>query len=222
MLTVEFHSHTIYSKDSLSSPEKILAACRRKGIDRIVITDHNTTCGALSAQALDPQRVIIGEEIMTTQGELLAAFIQEEISPGLTPMQTIERLKEQGAFISVSHPFDHYRGGYWKQSDLEKIVPYIDAIETFNARCMSAKANQKSQAFAKQHQLAGTAGSDAHAIFELGRAVMLLPEFSTADELRDVIRQAQFKTRLSSPLVHFYSRYAVWTKKIFPNLLTKY
>ena len=110
MLTVEFHSHTIYSKDSLSSPEKILAACRRKGIDRIVITDHNTTCGALAAQALDPQRVIIGEEIMTTQGELLAAFIQEEIPPGLTPMQTIERLKEQGAFISVSHPFDHYRG----------------------------------------------------------------------------------------------------------------
>jgi hypothetical protein len=222
MLTVEFHSHTIHSKDSLSSPEKILAACRRKGIDRIVITDHNTTRGALAAQALDPQRVIIGEEIMTTQGELLAAFIQQEIPPGLTPMQAIERLKEQGAFISVSHPFDHYRAGYWKQSDLEKIIPYVDAIETFNARCMSTQANQHAQVFAQQHQLAGTAGSDAHAIFELGRAVMLLPEFNTADELRALIRQARFKTRLSSPLVHFYSRYAVWAKKIFPNLLTKY
>ena len=68
---------------------------------------------------------------------------------------------------------------------------------------MSAEANQQAQAFAKQHQLAGTAGSDAHAIFELGRAVMLLPEFTTADELREVIRQAQFKTRLSSPLGAF-------------------
>lgn len=222
MLTVEFHSHTIFSKDSLARPEKILAACQHKDIERIVITDHNTTRGALEAYGLDPHRVIIGEEIMTTQGELLAAFVQEEIPAGLTPMQTIERLKEQGAFISVSHPFDIYRNSYWKPTDLEKIIPFIDAIETFNARCMSAKTNQQAQAFAQQHRLAGTAGSDAHAIFELGRAVMLLPEFSTADELRSVIRQAKFNARLSSPLVHFYSRYAVWYKKIFPNLLTKY
>lgn len=222
MLTVEFHSHTIFSKDSLARPEKILAACQRKGIERIVITDHNTTRGALEAYKLDPHRVIIGEEILTTQGELLAAFVQEEIPAGLTPMQTIERLKEQGAFISVSHPFDIYRSSYWKPADLEKIIPLIDAIETFNARCMSAKTNRQAQAFARQHQLAGTAGSDSHALFELGRALMLLPEFSTADELRSVIRQAEFKARLSSPLVHFYSRYAVWTKKVFPNLLTKY
>jgi predicted metal-dependent phosphoesterase TrpH len=222
MLTIEFHSHTIYSKDSLAVPDQILAACTRKGIDRIVITDHNTTRGALAAQALDPQRVIIGEEIMTSQGELLAAFVQEEIPPDLSPMQTIKRLKEQGAFISVSHPFDQYRSGHWQVAELEKIVPFVDAIETFNARCMFAKANRQAQAFAQLHQLAGTAGSDAHAIFEIGRAVMLLPEFSTADDLRQVIRQAQFRARLSSPLVHFYSRYAVWYKRIFPKLLTNY
>ena len=210
MITLEFHSHTIFSKDSLSKPEKVLQACQRKGIDRIVITDHNTIQGALVASALDSKRVIIGEEIMTTQGEILAAFVKEEIPPGLTPMQTIERLKEQEAFISVSHPFDQYRGGHWQSSELIKIAPYVDAIETFNARCMTAKANQQALSFAKQHNLAGTAGSDAHAICELGRALMLLPDFDTADELRSLIRQAQFKTRLSSPLIHLYSRYAVW------------
>ena len=222
MLSVEFHSHTIFSKDSLAEPEKILETCQRKGIDRIVITDHNTTRGAQATHALDPTRVIIGEEIMTTQGELLAAFVQEDIPPGLTPRLTIERLKEQGAFISVSHPFDHYRSGCWQPDELLKIIPYVDAIETFNARCMSLKENQKAQSFAQLHDLAGTVGSDAHAIFELGRAVMLLPDFSNADELRAVIRQAEFKTQLSSPLVHLYSRYAVWYKKVFPNLLTKY
>lgn len=222
MLSVEFHSHTIFSKDSLAKPEEILAACQRKGIDRIVITDHNTIQGALAAHKLDPERVIIGEEIMTTQGELLAAFVQEEIPAGLSPLQTIEHLKKQDAFISVSHPFDRHRSGHWKPNDLEEIIPYIDAIETFNARCMSNNANHKANLYAQNHNLAKTAGSDAHAICEIGRALMLIPKFNTADDLRSVIKQAEFKARLSSPLVHFYSRYAVWYKKIFPNLLTKY
>ena len=61
MIRLEFHCHTIYSKDSLTTPEKLLAACQRKGIERVVITDHNTIAGALHAQRLDPQRVIVGE-----------------------------------------------------------------------------------------------------------------------------------------------------------------
>jgi predicted metal-dependent phosphoesterase TrpH len=70
MLLTELHCHTIYSKDSLTTPEKLLEVCERKGIDRIAITDHNTTAGAFHVQQLDPERVIIGEEIMTTKGEL--------------------------------------------------------------------------------------------------------------------------------------------------------
>jgi hypothetical protein len=60
MLHVELHCHTIYYKDCLVRVENLLAACRRKGIDRIVITDHNTTAGAFEAQKIDSQRIIIG------------------------------------------------------------------------------------------------------------------------------------------------------------------
>src|SRR5215471_14927906 len=109
MLSVEFHCHTNVSKDSLTRPADLVAAARRKGIDRLIITDHNTTAGARTAQALDPELVIVGEEIMTTKGEILAAFVTEEIPPYLSPAKTIQRLKEQGAFISVSHPFDKLR-----------------------------------------------------------------------------------------------------------------
>ena len=105
-LRVEFHTHTIFSKDSLTRPESFLRACRDKGIDRVVVTDHNTTDGALACQRLDPERVIVGEEIMTQKGELLAAFVTEEIPKGLPAPEAIARLREQGAFISVSHPFD--------------------------------------------------------------------------------------------------------------------
>ena len=156
MLRVEFHCHTIASKDSLTRPRDLVEACRRKGIDRVVVTDHNTIAGARAAQALDPELVIVGEEIMTTKGEILAAFVQEEIPAGLTPQETIRILKEQGAFISVSHPYDTHRKGGWFEADLLEIVPQVDAIEVFNSRCMDPRFNHQAKVFAEKHNIPGT------------------------------------------------------------------
>jgi len=212
MNRLEFHCHTIHSKDSLLQPEELLKACRRKGIDRVVVTDHNTIAGALRCQALDPQRVIIGEEIMTESGELLAAFVREEIPADLPPLEAISRLRQQGAFISVSHPFDSMRKGAWSLTDLKEIAPLVDAIETFNSRCFTAAANTRALEFARQRELPGTVGSDAQTAFELGRATLLLPEFHDAASLKEALLQAQPRTRLSSPWIHITSRYAVWMK----------
>lgn len=214
MLRVEFHCHTVHSKDSLTPPKKLVEACRRKRIDRVVVTDHNSISGALEAQAIDPERVIVGEEIMTDRGEILAAFLREEVPAGLTPGETIRRLRAQGAFISVSHPFDEWRSGSWRELDLLEITPLVDAIEVFNSRCMSPVFNQRALAFAKQHSLAGTVGSDAHAPFELGRSLLLLESFDGPDELRSVIDGASFRTRGSPPWFHLVSRYAVWRKRL--------
>lgn len=189
-------------------------ACCRKGIDRVVITDHNSISGALEAQSLDPERVIVGEEIMTDRGEILAAFLHEEIPAGLTPSETIRRLRAQGAFISVSHPFDEWRSGGWQEVDLLEIVPLVDAIEVFNSRCVSPVFNQRALAFAKQHDLAGTVGSDAHAPFELGRSLLLVEPFEGPDGLRSVIGAAKFQTRGSPPWFHLVSRYAAWRKHL--------
>ena len=85
MLRVEFHCHTVYSSDSLMRPEDLVRVCRKKGIDRLVVTDHNTIRGALEAKSIDPELVIVGEEIRTSRGELLGAFMTEEIPRGLRP-----------------------------------------------------------------------------------------------------------------------------------------
>jgi predicted metal-dependent phosphoesterase TrpH len=211
---VEFHCHTIFSKDSLTRPENLVNTCRRKGIDRVVVTDHNTIAGARAAQALDPELVILGEEIMTTRGEILAAFVREEIPKGLTPQETIRRLKDQGAFISVSHPFDTMRKGGWKEPDLLEILPDVDAIEVYNSRCMNPKFNREARQFAEKHNIAGTVGSDAHVTFELGRSLMSLEPFEGPEELRKIIRTGTPKVRWSLPWVHFTSRYASLYKKV--------
>lgn len=213
-LRVEFHCHTIFSKDSLNKPERLVNAARQKGLQRVIVTDHNNIQGALRARQIDPELVIVGEEIMTTRGEILAAFVTEEIPAGLTPQETIRRLRAQGAFISVSHPFDAIRKGHWDLPDLLEITPLVDAIETFNARCMKAIFNVRAQQFAQEHGLAGTVGSDAHTALELGRATLTLENFTDGDGLRRVIRQGRQQVRLSSPLIHSTSRFAKIVKKL--------
>ena len=213
MFRTEFHCHTIYSKDSLTSPHSLVEASRIKGIDRVVITDHNTIKGAQAAQVLDPERVIVGEEIMTTKGEILASFVTEEVPAMLSPEETIKRLHEQRAFISVSHPFDAWRKGGWKVTDLLQIIPSLDAIEVYNSRCMLPSFNHRALDFAHQHNLAGTVGSDAHIAFELGRSVLLLEQFENPEELRKVLRNGIAQTKWSPPWFHFTSRYASYRKK---------
>jgi predicted metal-dependent phosphoesterase TrpH len=212
-LTVDFHCHSGYSKDSLTSIENLIQACMRRGVDRLVITDHNTIEGALLAQRQAPQLIIVGEEIMTTRGELLAAFVTEEVPAGLPPQEAIQRLRSQGAFISVSHPFDVMRHGHWALPDLLEISPRVDAVEVFNARCMQASFNQQALDYTRGHNLAGTAGSDAHGAIEVGKACLVLPPFTSANELRQVIRSGRVQGHLSSPLVHFISRYARFRKQ---------
>jgi predicted metal-dependent phosphoesterase TrpH len=212
---VDLHSHTLWSKDCLTEFETILRLCDQRGIDRIAITDHNTAEGALKLQKIAPNRVIVGEEIMTTQGEILAYFVRESIPAGLTPEETIRRLRHQGAVISVSHPFDRLRKGAWHEEDLLKIVDKIDAIEIYNARCMVNSDNDKAIAFAKKHNLIGTVGSDAHTRPEYGRSMVKMRPFSDdPEDFLDALQEASYITRLSPIYVHLGSRAAKWSKKL--------
>ncbi len=213
-LRVELHAHTCHSKDSLVQPERLLSDCQRKGIDRIAITDHNAVDGAFEAKALDPERVIVGEEIETTQGELIAYFVKALVPAGLEPLDTIERLKAQNAVISVAHPFDPIRSHQWDPVTLIKIAPFLDAIEVFNARCLSQTPNTKAAEFAREQDLLATVGSDAHSLWEVGRATLWMADFNGPDEFLASLRTARQETKLSPALVHLFSRYAVLVKKL--------
>jgi hypothetical protein len=211
---VELHCHTAASGDSLVKIHDLIRTARKRGIDRLAITDHNTIRGALFAKEIDPDLIIVGEEILTTRGELLVFFVQEEVPRGLTPAEAIERLKKQNAFISVSHPFDQLRHG-WAMSDLQEITPYIDAIEIFNARSISPSINQAAKEYAQENKLLGTVGSDAHLLVEVGKATQFVPAFTERDSLRISLQRSETDENYSSPLVRFGSTYAKIVKKIF-------
>jgi predicted metal-dependent phosphoesterase TrpH len=199
--------------DCLMIPDRLIATAKRAGLDRLAITDHNSIGGGIAAARLAPDFIIVGEEIMTTEGELLAYFVQEEIPPGLTPEETISRLRRQGAAISVAHPYDHRRSGAWAQEHLHRILPLVDAIEVFNARTMVRHANERASELAAAEGKPGTAGSDAHSYREVGRSRMLLHAFHDGPSMRDAFRDAQLVRRGSSQAIHLTSRYATWRKK---------
>ena len=216
---IELHSHTIYSKDCLTQLNDLPEICRQKGIDKLAITDHNRAAGALNAFRLFPILVIPGEEIMTTDGELLAWYIREEVPAGLTPEETIRLLRDQGAMIGVAHPFDRYRKGAWTAESLERIVDQVDAIEVFNSRCLKQEDNDRALAFAEQQGKLMTCGSDAHIRREYGKSTLLAEPFaSTGDGLRQALQTAERHEELSDFAVHFGTRYAKWVKRLVPSL----
>ena len=216
-IRVELHCHTSFSKDSRIHPEALLALCHKRGIDRIAITDHNTIEGAQIAAEIDPQRVIVSEEIMTTQGELLAYYVKHRVPPGLPPMEAIAQLRVQGAVISVAHPFDALRSGAWEIDHLAAILAHVDAIEVFNGRSWSQSANRRAALLAEEHHLLQSAGSDAHSYMEVGRTYLELASFAGPGEFRVSLSQATIRRYRSSPLVHFISQYATLRNKLAWN-----
>ena len=212
MIRVELHCHTYHSIDSLMLYEEILERIDRKGIDRIAITDHNSIKGALELAQLAPDRVIVGEEVKTTAGELLGYFVKEEVPKGLPPKDAIQALREQDAFISVAHPFDRERASHWDENVLSELLPSIDAIEVFNSRIMYANANKLAEAFASQHGMLHTAGSDAHTVREIGQATITCPNFHDAASMREAFKQGQIQAKRSRIWVHFSSGRARYKK----------
>lgn len=217
-LRVDFHSHTLASRDSRNPINGVIEQARQVGLDRLVITDHNTIRGALKAKELAPELIIVGEEILTSKGELLAAFVTEEVPARLPPEEAIRRLRSQGAFISVSHPFDISRHG-WRVKDLLQILLLVDAIEVFNARCLGRNLNRKAAQFAQDHGIAGTVGSDAHTMDEFGNAYLELPWFNDAESLRNIIAHGSVYGQQAGPWVRFGSTIAkLFGKKRKPDL----
>jgi predicted metal-dependent phosphoesterase TrpH len=211
---VELHTHTSYSPDCLVRPAQFVAACRRKSIDRVAVTDHNAIAGALAAQQIAPELVIVGEEIKTDCGEIIAYFLKELVPPGLPVREAIARVRGQGGVVGVSHPCDSLRREAMGTERLLPIVDLVDALEVFNARCMRPADNDCARAIAQKYGKLMFAGSDAHTARELGQATVHMLPFDSPQSFLNSLAQAEIHGRLSSPLVHFASTYAKLVKRI--------
>ncbi len=206
ILKIDVHVHTAASFDCAVHPADVVAQAKQQGLDRICITDHNRIDGARLAQQIDPELVIIGEEIRTTHGEILAFFLKEWVPPRLSPAETLAALTEQGAVISLAHPFDPYRA-HWSEELITAMLPHIDALEGLNARSVQRQINRRAVVFAGQVGLPVTAGSDAHTLGEIGQAYLAMPAFDDAESFRASLQHATMEGSLSHEWVKLVSTF---------------
>lgn len=197
-------------------PERMIRTCLERGINALAITDHNRFDGALELQDLAPFTIIPGEEIKTSEGELIGYFLTDHIERGLSPEETARRIREQGGVVNVPHPFDGLRGSRLNTEALERLVDLdlVDMIEIFNARMTRAADNDAAESYALKHSLPGTAGSDAHTYAEIGAAYMDIRPFDGPGGFIEAVREGRMCGRLSPWPVHFASTWAKVAKRL--------
>jgi predicted metal-dependent phosphoesterase TrpH len=202
------HTHCEASPDSRTPVAEQARGVLAARIDIVCATDHNTIDGALRLREIaDGFRVVIGEEVSSRDGEIIGLFLERAIPRDLSGEETIARIHDQGGLAVVPHPFSINRRYHMPRASLDRLRSHIDALEIFNAREAIFLNNRSAAAYAKAHDIVGTAGSDAHRVSELGRAFVEMPDFAGRGDFLTSLKQGVAQGRLSGGGVHVYTRY---------------
>ena len=216
---VDLHCHSKGSFDCLSDPADIVKAAAARGLTHIAITDHDRIDMALAARDLAPPElsVIVGEEVKTRDGDLICAFLERAIAPGMSAAETIAAAREQGGLVGIPHPFDGHRGSLLRDPALEDLVATVDWVETHNARVVG-KGNEQAAELAHETGVPGVAVSDAHSIMEIGVAYAILDgDPSTAAGLLAALPPAELVVGRASLYVRLWTPVAKGVNRLRGN-----
>jgi predicted metal-dependent phosphoesterase TrpH len=179
-MRIDLHCHSLASWDSSSPLDEISRRCLEKSIRVQAITDHNCIWGAQEIQKIVidqnmPLTIIVGEEISTTDGELIGLFLTHPIEAGLSPEQTVVEIKKQGGLVLLPHGFDPLKRWHLKAGALKRVAASIDIVETFNSRISRPRWNRAAVKWADEQGRVMSAGSDAHTIADIGNGWVEVP-----------------------------------------------
>jgi len=190
----DLHIHTTASDGAATVPELLEHVARTPDLRVIAITDHDSIAGAKEAARLARQfglTVIMGEEVSTADGHLLALFIETFLPLGRPAAETIAAIHAQGGLAIAPHPFDRSVPSLGR-SGLQHDGWDFDAIEGFNAGVFWSQrgCNRAAQRAAAAMGLPAVGGSDAHTLATIGLGYTLFPG-AGADDLYRAIRAGQ-------------------------------
>jgi len=192
MAKVDLHTHSVASQDGglkAADYERLLTS---GGLDCVAVTDHNRIDFAVELQRRFGERVIVGEEISTQQGELIGLYLQRVIPAGLSALDAALAVHAQGGLVYVPHPFETVRHGL-ALPDLQALAGHVDIIETCNGRTMQDKGAAAVE-WAKQRAVPGAASSDAHGPCGWGNTYSELSELPSRATLLTLLQTAHYST----------------------------
>jgi predicted metal-dependent phosphoesterase TrpH len=182
-LKIDLHVHTCYSHDSSITLKQVVAFAKKRGLDGIAITDHNTVKGALKLKTRDII-VVPGIEVSTLNGHLLGLNVTTPIPAKLGIAETIHLIHEAGGIAVAPHPTTFYK------SPPSRRVSFYDAVEVMNASSIPFSVfTYLSKRFADGLDLPQTGGSDSHYAPEIGAAYTVVEADSYVDEIVCAIKK---------------------------------
>ena len=209
MIKADLHIHTTYSMDCTMPLEKIISRCLEVGINCLGVADHNTIAGALKLKEMAPFSIIVGEEILTLNGEVIGFFLTQEIPSKLSIEETVAQIKAQNGLVCIPHPYDRLRVSVFRDEIFEGIMPDVDIIEVFNARSLSPGSSTRAAQLVQKYGKLASAGSDAHTLPEIGNAYVEMPKFNDKEEFLASLAKGKISGNKSSPTAYFVS---TWNK----------
>lgn len=214
MLRFDLHVHTNYSKDGMSSVEKVLRAAAARGLDGIAITDHDTTAGARYAldvvNRVAPGLLVIpGEEVTTRSGHLIVLGITRDIPGGLSVGATIKEARKLGGIVVVPHPYNRPRHGM-------PIPEGADAAEVYNSRYILGMHNRMATRHARELGVPEVAGSDAHQASLVGNAITLINANKNMKDVLEAISQGKTSIDVKKTPLYLYALQMAngWIKRL--------
>jgi len=205
-ITCDLHMHTEHSHDCSVPVAALLDRAETLGLGAVAITDHNTFAGAREALELARGRtirVIPGEEVKTTAGEVIGLFLREEIPRGMSMADTIAAIREQDGVVYLPHPFDRLHS-IPDSRTLHAHLGDLDVFEVYNAKLLLEGYNEDALRFARKYNLTMGAGSDAHVLQAIGTGGVRIRAFETPEEFLIGMRTAEILRRPKS-LVYLQS-----------------
>jgi predicted metal-dependent phosphoesterase TrpH len=198
----DIHIHSNHSDGLASIPQILDYVQNRTDLDVIAITDHNTIEGAILANSICDQygvEVVVGEEVSSREGHVIGLYLQEDIRPGMSAIDTIAAIEAQGGIAVIPHPFSVKgvfgpRGRGLFAAAAEEGA--FHAVEVYNSLPFLVWANSMAaKTLVRGQGIAATGGSDAHVLEAVGKGYTVF-RGSTAEDLRSSI--LSFETRAAA------------------------
>ncbi len=198
MFKIDLHTHSIGSPDGGLSVEHYRRMLTSGGLQAVAVTDHDSVSVALALRKQLGNQIIIGQEITTTEGEIIGLFLKRLVPPALSPEETIQHIRRQNGLVYIPHPFETVRQGL-SPSTLERIIKDVDILEIHNGRAYFQNKSLLARRWANDYKVAGAASSDAHGWIGWGRTYSRIAQQPTAGNLVDLLQDARYAAKKVGP-----------------------
>ncbi|MBP9852614.1 MAG: hypothetical protein QG629_357 [Patescibacteria group bacterium] len=198
MYKIDLHTHSYGSSDGALTAEDYREALESGKLDYIAITDHNSIDTAKEIKLKLGKlgdRIIIGEEVSTLQGDIIGLFMTKSV--GGEPLfieDAIAAISKQGGLVYIPHPFSTYRSSV-DRITLERIMPTVDIVEFHNGRWLIESGDVMiGKKYLQESGKPLASSSDSHGVIGWGKTFSVIAEPPTKENLLPQLKRATYST----------------------------